>query len=171
MSWPNNTTCERKPAPTVGEGPCIGSSTIGGMKRAQVSRVDPGQHSRDKWKAATHVWVLESECASQAGMLSGHAQRSASARCWASWQVGAWGAAAEQSHLHGHTTPYKKYYKFTTAPMSERPRVVSRGLPVPVSHTSSLLVEIHAQKVIEENRHGDEKSGRLKGTSGSASDD
>ncbi|KAJ6614733.1 hypothetical protein B0H10DRAFT_1950429 [Mycena sp. CBHHK59/15] len=201
-------TCERKSAPTMGEGPCIGSSAIGGMKRARVGRADPGQAShkrcdgagelqrmrrqcvapvvsrrcsRDKWKAATHAWVLESECASQADMLSGHAQQSASARCWASWQVGAWGAAAEQSHLRGHTTPYKKYYKFPTAPTSERPGSCHavgewsgvRGVSIFTAGKTGggTRGDLHTPKAIEENRHGDEKSGRLEGTSGSASDD
>ncbi|KAJ6616841.1 hypothetical protein B0H10DRAFT_1948849 [Mycena sp. CBHHK59/15] len=109
------------------------------------------QHGRDKWKAAMHARVLESEHASQAGMLSGHAQRVPG--------VGQVGRRAHGEQLQSRaacavyigTSP-------CTGDVVQGTEQVQRWQ----------CGDIHAQKAIEENRHGDEKSGQLEGTSGSA---
>ncbi|KAJ6603719.1 hypothetical protein B0H10DRAFT_1957778 [Mycena sp. CBHHK59/15] len=132
---------------------------------------------RDKWKAATHAWVLESECASQAGMLSGTLSE---VRVPGVVQIGRW-APGEQ--LQSRATCARLRVRGPGSCHAVGEWSGMRGVSVCESADgckgqskcrggdASLLVEIHAQKAIEENRHEDEKSGRLEGTLGSASDD
>ncbi|KAJ6606942.1 hypothetical protein B0H10DRAFT_1956739 [Mycena sp. CBHHK59/15] len=50
--WLNDTTCEHKSVPTVGEGPYVGLRSVSSMKQARVGGTDPSQASHKRFDEA-----------------------------------------------------------------------------------------------------------------------